>query len=101
RTRLGGIEVRRNSIGKRVTDELCAHTVLVVELLLEREQAQNEIDCLADRANAPLPPRPDLGADVLHGGDSGRLDARREPSAELLRNDPEGPVRTRFQYAHQ
>ena len=39
--RLARIEVHRNLIGERMADELGVHAVLVVEALLERQQAQD------------------------------------------------------------
>jgi hypothetical protein len=79
-----------------MADEHGAHAVLVVEALLKRQQAQNEIDRSADRPHAPLTPRPDLRADVLHGADPLRLQARRDPQVELLGIDADvdvGPLR--------
>ena len=54
------IEIERNLIRQRMTDEHRAHAVLVVEPLLERQQAQHEVDGPADGlARAPAArPRP-------------------------------------------
>ncbi len=96
RARRVRIQVQRNLIGERMADEHGAHAVLVVEALLERQQAQHQIDRAADRPHAPLAPRPDLRADVLHGADPARLQARRDPQVELLGVDADvdvGPLR--------
>src|SRR5690606_26456257 len=83
--RLARVDLERNAIGKRMSDELRPHTMLVVEALLEGQQAQDEIDSLADRANTTLAPSPDLRAHVLNRRYAGGLDARRETQIELFR----------------
>ena len=78
------IEVHGDLIGERMPDEFGAHRVRLIELLLERQEAQDQVDGASDRAHAPLTPRPDLRTDVLHRAHAPRLQFRRKSQVELL-----------------
>jgi hypothetical protein len=66
-----------------MADELRGEAVLVVETLLEWQQAQHEVEEARHLRDAPLAPGPHLRADVLHRGDAGRVQRRREVQVEL------------------
>ena len=95
--RRGAIDVHRNLVGQRMSDEGRAHTVLAIEIRLERKQAQDEVDCFADGARPSLPPRPDLGTHVLHGAQSLLLETPRESQVEFLEVDADEHVRPPFE----
>jgi hypothetical protein len=106
RARGGAVNLDRNGIGERVSHELRGHTLALVEPLLERQQAQHQIDRLVNAPYAALPPGPHLRTDVLHRRNPRRVEPRREPQVGVGRVDPdehigacgeEGPAQTRQQ----
>ena len=84
--------VERDAIGERMADEDRAHRVRVVEAAFERQDAEHEVDRLADRPHASLAPRPDLRAHVLHGRDALRLELPRDAQVEFGRVDADEHV---------
>ena len=92
--RRGAIDLERNLVGERVTDECRAYAMFAIEIRFEREQAQHQVHRRADGAHAPLPPGPDLRAHVLHGGKAGALELSREPQIEFLVVDADEHVGT-------
>ena len=87
--------LERNHVGERMADELRVDAVLRVELRLERQHAEHEVDGLADRRDARLPPRPDLRAHVLHGLVCRRASAPPRRAIEVLRVDADEHVGAR------
>jgi hypothetical protein len=90
--RRAAIDVERNLVGERMSDEGRAHPVLAVELRLEWKQAQDEIDGLADGARPAPTPRPHLRADVLHGAQALLLEAPCQPEIEFLEIDADEDI---------
>jgi hypothetical protein len=75
-----------------MADELRVDPVRFVELGLERQDAEHEIDCVADRRSARLPPCPHLRAHVLHGLDACSLQRGRSRLVEILSVDTDERV---------
>ena len=88
------VDRHRNRIGERMADEFGVHAVLVVEALLEGQQAQHQIHGLVNAARPPLPPRPDLGTHVLHGRDAGRVQPAREAQVGIRGVDADENIGT-------
>ena len=72
RARLRPIDFEGDRVRERMPDELCGHAPVVVELLLEGQQAQHQVDRSVNAVHPALPPRPHLRAHVLHRRDAGR-----------------------------
>jgi hypothetical protein len=68
-------------------DEFGVHRMRVVKRFLERQQAQDQIDGVADRTHPPLSPGPYLRTHVLNGRNATGLEAWRDPQIEFLRVD--------------
>ncbi len=95
--RAGAIDFHRYGVGERVPDKFRVHAVLIVEALLEGQQAQYQVHGLVNAARAALPPRPDLRADVLHRRDAGGVQVARQAQIEFRRVDADEHVRFRRQ----
>ena len=68
--------VRRHEVDQRMADERDRARPPRVELLLEREDDEHARDVLADRAQPPRPPGPDLRRDVVDDGNAAACSAR-------------------------
>ncbi len=83
---------QRHLVGERMADELRAHRIVRVEGRLEGQQTQHQVAAARDLARPPLPPRPDLRADVLHGARCpGRL---KRPASVRLKAGASTPMNT-------
>jgi hypothetical protein len=83
----GAVDLQRNLVGERMTDEARLHGVARVEIDLEGQQAQHQIHRSGDVPDPALTPRPHLRADVLHGAQAALLEPAREAQIEFRRID--------------
>ncbi len=96
RARLRGRPPAESRSARGWPTNTAAHAVPRVELGLEGQQAQHQVAGLADGAHPPLPPRPHLRADVLHGRGSRRASvARARPRLNSGAVDADEHVRAR------
>ena len=68
------------------------HPALSIELLFEREDDKRFIDVIAQQAHAPLPPRPELWRDIVHGGNAALLHLPGNAPVERRRVDDDGEI---------
>ena len=87
------IDLQRNLIGQRMADERRLHAVPRIELRLEGQQAQHQVNRLADGPHPPLPPGPHLRTHVLNRTQAFVLQLLCQPEIELRSIDADEHVR--------
>ena len=83
RTRRSARWFERNRVGERMADVGGRHAVLGIQGRFERKDAQHVIDRLMDLLDALGSPRPDRGADEVHGANPLGLEACFEVEIEI------------------
>ncbi len=78
----GAIERGLDVADERMADEFCGDAGVGVELFFEGEDAEAEFEAAADDSNAPRPPGPELGADVVGVGDFAEFEFAGEAEME-------------------
>src|SRR5579862_6849871 len=73
--------------------ERSVDATFAVKLFFEREDDQRLVDVVADQPDASLPPRPELGRDVIHGWNAALLHLPGHSPVERGGVDDNGEVR--------
>ena len=85
--RLVAREVEREHVEEGVADELDRHAGSLVERRLEGKDREHPAHPSGHLADAPLPPRPELGRDEVHHRHPGPARPAGEPQVELREVD--------------